>query len=119
MDSMSRRTGIAPGRRILEPTLAMPLVCGTLAGVFTSERVTRARRSRQLQTDDDYAVGTQRVSTIRGYQVESIVEDAPVHLLIEPIDQTVAITRTKDTGIATKPVTQVTSDRGRKARGYG
>src|SRR5712692_4947597 len=41
-------------------------------------RGTRVCRSRQLQTDDDYAVerSHERAQT-RGYQVESTVEEAP------------------------------------------
>jgi len=41
-------------------------------------RETRVCRSRQLQTDDDYAVerSLERAKT-RGYQVESTVEEAP------------------------------------------
>lgn len=42
-------------------------------------RETRVRRSRQLQTDDDYAVARSfERAQIRGYQGESTVEDAPV-----------------------------------------
>ncbi len=42
-------------------------------------RGTRVRRSRQLQTEDDYAVArSMERSQIRGYQGESTVEDARI-----------------------------------------